>query len=356
MKRQPSVQDISWFIDLDNRGQLDLNPPYQRRSVWTASDRKFFLDTMFRNYPCPPIFIHKSIDDDGLVTYHVVDGKQRIETILLFAKNKIAMDKEYGDERLDGLRFKKLDHEMKKVFWNYNVPVDFMDIDGLDINEVFDRVNRNSRNLERQELRHARYDGWFIRESEGEADDDGFWELIKVTSKAKAKRMKNVQLVSELLLIIIDKKIKGFDQNYLDEKYAELDSLEEEDSEVQVDLDEYLTKKDRIKDIVKAMEVHNKCITEYAKTNYNLYTLFALIVLEDISNTTEVEMADKYIEFMKLVDVFRQADDEEELFANEENKGDNWDSAYKYYKASRGANTDLPQRQIRLDALKHALL
>ena len=179
MKRQPSVQDISWFIDLANREQLDLNPPYQRRSVWTASDRKFFLDTIFRNFPCPPIFIHKTIDDNGLVTYHIVDGKQRIETILLFAENRIAMDKNFGDDRLNGLRFKKIDSEMKKVFWNYNVPVDFMDIDGLDINEVFDRVNRNSRNLERQELRHARYDGWFIKEMEGEADEDELRLLIR---------------------------------------------------------------------------------------------------------------------------------------------------------------------------------
>ena len=270
MKRQPSVQDISWFIDLANRDQLDLNPPYQRRSVWTASDRKFFLDTIFRNFPCPPIFIHKTIDDNGLVTYHIVDGKQRIETILLFAENRIAMDKNFGDDRLNGLRFKKIDSEMKKVFWNYNVPVDFMDIDGLDINEVFDRVNRNSRNLERQELRHARYDGWFIKEMEGEADEDEFWESIKVTNKTKAKRMKNVQLVSELLLILIDNKISGFSQDYLDESYALYDSIEGEDGELLIDIEEYNKKKKEVKSFVSLMEAHNKCITEKSKTNYNL--------------------------------------------------------------------------------------
>jgi hypothetical protein len=356
MKRQPSVQDISWFIDLDNRGQLDLNPPYQRRSVWTPSDRKFFLDTLFRNYPCPPIFIHKTINDEGVVTYHIVDGKQRIETILLFAKNKIALDKNFGDERLDGLKFKKLDPDMKKEFWNYNVPVDFMNIDNLDINEVFDRVNRNSRNLERQELRHARFDGWFIKECEGEADDDNFWELIKVTSKAKAKRMKNVQFVSEVLLVIIDEKIKGFDQDYLDDKYAELDQINNEEGDVFVDEDSYKEKKIRFKDIVIKMEKHNNCFTKTARTNYNLYTILSLIILEDISGVNEEELAEKYVSFMSTVESFKKADDPEELFNTKKENDNYWHNTYKYYMATRGANTDLNQRKDRYDALKEALI
>jgi hypothetical protein len=357
MKRQASVQDISWFIDLDNRKQLDLNPPYQRRSVWTASDRKFFLDTIFRNYPCPPIFIHKTINDSGESTYHIVDGKQRLETILLFAGNKIAMDKDFGDERLDALRFKKISQKMKQNFWNYSLPVDFiMDINDLDINQVFDRVNRNSRNLGDQELRHARYNGWFIQEVEKDTDEDVFWENIKVTSKAKAKRMKDVQLVSELMLIIIDEKIVGFDQNYLNDRYAQFDSLEDEEGELLFDIDEYIKKKASVKKIIIEMENHNNCITEKAKTNNNLYTLFALIILEDTSSKSSTEFADIYNEFMDLVDAFRKADDSEKLLKPAEVESKDWDAAYLYAKATTGASTDLPQRKDRLDALKTLFL
>lgn len=356
MKRQPSVQDVSWFIDLDSREQLELNPPYQRRSVWTAKDRKFFLDTIFRNYPCPPIFIHKVIDDNGQSTYNIVDGKQRIETILLFAKNKISIDKDYGDERLNGLRFKKISSEMRKVFWNYSVPVDFIDIEGLDINEVFDRVNRNSRNLERQELRHAKYNGWFITQSENEADIDEFWETIKVTTKAKLKRMKNVQLVSELLLIIIDQEIVGFDQDYLDEKYAIYDDVEIEGGETLLDLTQYNTKLKNVKSFILSMELHNNCITELAKTNYNLHSLFAVVILEDLKGINAADFADKYSDFMNLVDTFRQAADPDELYSSDSSKDSNWDLAYKYYNNTRGANTDLPQRLERYNGLKEAIL
>jgi len=352
MTRQPSVQDISWFIDLDNREQLDLNPPYQRRSVWTATDRKYFLDTIFRNYPCPPIFIHKTMNENGSATYHIVDGKQRIETILLFARNKISISKDYGDERLDGLKFDKLSSEMKKIFWNYSVPVDFMDIDGLDINEVFDRVNRNSRNLERQELRHARYGGWFIQESENEADNELFWLKIKVTTPAKAKRMKNVQLVSEILLMLIDQKITGFDQNYLDERYAELDTIGEEGEEL--DLEDYNMRKAELKRLASVMEDHNNCISMYAKTNNNLYTLFAFLIL-NYTEKTDDELADAYKSFIELVDTFRQSEDAEQLFAMRTDKPLFWENAYKYYENSRGANTDYQQRKARLDAITPVL-
>ena len=75
---------VSWFLTIHQNGQLDLEPPYQRRSAWTLKDRKYFLDTIFRNYPCPAIFLHKEIcKDTGKINYHVVDGKQRLETILL---------------------------------------------------------------------------------------------------------------------------------------------------------------------------------------------------------------------------------------------------------------------------------
>ena len=41
--RRVTTQDISWFLDLSRNGQLNLDPPYQRRSVWSPKDRRFFL-------------------------------------------------------------------------------------------------------------------------------------------------------------------------------------------------------------------------------------------------------------------------------------------------------------------------
>src|SRR5215211_3372499 len=112
--RRPTTQDISWFLDLNKQGRLDLNPPYQRKSVWTASDRRYFLDTIFKDFPCPPVYLHKTNDDLGVATYHVVDGKQRIETVIRFAtQNKLRIPADYGDERLNNKRWKDVFREVE---------------------------------------------------------------------------------------------------------------------------------------------------------------------------------------------------------------------------------------------------
>ena len=81
MSRTQTTQDVSWFLDLKGRDQLNLDPPYQRRSVWSPRDKRYFIDTILNDYPAPPIFLHKTIDETGHSTYHVVDGKQRLQTI-----------------------------------------------------------------------------------------------------------------------------------------------------------------------------------------------------------------------------------------------------------------------------------
>ena len=205
MRRQSSIHPVSWFLDLHRNGQLDLHPSYQRRSVWSPRDRRFFLDTIFRNYPCPPLFLHRTIDDKGFSIYHVVDGKQRLETVLMFAHNEIAIGSDFGDSRLDGKKFRDLEIDEKRKFWDYIFVIDFIEIEGTSVNEVFDRVNRNAINLERQELRHAKFDGWFAKETEKETGEQ-LWEKFKISTKARAKRMKDVQFVSELLLVILEIK------------------------------------------------------------------------------------------------------------------------------------------------------
>jgi len=349
MKRQPTTQQITWFLDLERNGQLDLNPPYQRKSVWSPKDRRFFLDTIFRNYPTPPIFVHRTIDDSGFTKYHIVDGKQRLETILGFAKNKIAIDAGFGDVNYDGKKFNELEIDQKRKFWDYTLVVDFIEsVDGANIDQVFDRVNRNSINLQPQELRHARFNGWLINETENEAEND-FWWNIKVSTRAKDKRMKNVQLIAELLLIILDKKIVGFSQDYLDDMFALYDSPEE--SVDTFDEEAYKLERNRIKTYLTEMETHNACISTYAKTANNLYTLWALVALSEVPPAAT--LAASYTAFMIQVAAFAAAADPEELVP--ENADQELQRAFTYYRNSKGASTDLTQRTERLNALKSIL-
>lgn len=346
MKRQPTTQQITWFLDLYRSKQLDLNPPYQRKSVWSSSDRKFFLDTIFRNYPAPPIFIHRSVDDNGFTKYFVVDGKQRLETIMSFFENKLSVAVDFGDENLNGKKFRQLSTDYKRKFWDYTIVVDFIDsIDGRNIEEVFDRVNRNARNLQQQELRHARFNGWFINQVEDEADLD-FWWKYKISTRARDRRMKNVQFISELFLIILDGGIVGFDQLHLDTQYAHYDEIEDLIEMEGFSPSLFSSDVHNIKSFIEAMNAYNGCIENFAAgSNNNFYTLWAYIYLSKPQNPQGA--ATNYLRFIELVSRITESNIESPEFTT---------YVLDYYQNSRGASTDLGQRKARLDALTYVMI
>ena len=343
MERKPTVQDISWLLDLVGRHQLRLDPPFQRKSVWTTKDRKYFVDTILRNYPCPSIFIHKEMSDDGLATYNVVDGKQRLETIIQFSENKIAIDDVYGDEAYAGKTFGELTIEQKRNFWNYPLVIDFVrSSDTEHIRKLFDRLNRNHKNLNRQELRHAKYTGWFVREAEREAERS-FWELIKVNTKSKSTRMRDVQIVSELLIVLLKNEIVGFKQDHIDQIYADYD----DDNTIEFDEDFYLVEKERVVEYLRCVVDDNTNIQKWLTTANNLYTLWALVALHPSDLPDPDKLAKKYASFMNDVTAAEKGNAPDMPTTEQVNT---------YIVNSHGANTDLKQRLARLDSLRRALL
>jgi uncharacterized protein with ParB-like and HNH nuclease domain len=68
---QKMVKEI---VSLYNSGYLNLSPGFQRDSVWTKGDRVKLIDSIFRNYPLPAIFLYRR-HEDGTIIYDVIDGK-----------------------------------------------------------------------------------------------------------------------------------------------------------------------------------------------------------------------------------------------------------------------------------------
>lgn len=348
-------RDITWFLDLYQNEQINLDPPYQRRSVWTVKDRKYFLDTIFRNYPSPAVFLHKEIDvEKGRMIYHVVDGKQRLETVIQFSRNDIALAKDFGDEKLNGKKWRQIEHDpdLNTRFLRYALPVEFMDIgDSTVIKEVFDRLNRNSRKLERQEMRHAKYDGWFIRAAEREAEQEE-WERFGIVTKARMRRMKDVQLISELLAVLLKNQILGYDQDLLDDIYAEYDSPEE----TVPDFDERAFEGNLqfIKQYVSNMELHNASVTKYARGLHNFYSLWAFLALNRHHLKSPADTAGKYTVFMqKVVTVSKERDLDGFLRGHH---GDSYAEAFLYVKSLVKVSTDKQQREERNKILEAVIL
>jgi hypothetical protein len=361
-ERIVTTYDLTWLLDLHRNKQLDLDPSYQRKSVWTPKDRRFFMDTVFRNFPSPAIFLHKTIDDaTGTTTYHVVDGKQRINTILMYVQNKFALSSEFGDDRFDGKRWRDFKDEpiIRRLLWNYRITVEELDDASFnDINDVFSRLNKNASKLTPQELRHARFDGWLITELEREVEDP-VWKDFKIRTAAKERRMTDIQNLAELAAVTIRRDVSGFSQIDLDQLFAEYDDPTAEESEF--DAEDVLARFAGTKQLLSVLEATASVVSEVAQPFLHLYTLWTLLTRRPELATSPMTFARDYGDFMRAVaehELDESAADADQAVGSpidRDSPPSRAELVAQYKRASVGATTDEPKRRERLSALELAL-
>ena len=64
---------------------LVVTPKFQRRSVWSPAAKSYFIETIVKGFPSPPIYLRfRQSDDESKPIREVVDGQQRIRAVLEF--------------------------------------------------------------------------------------------------------------------------------------------------------------------------------------------------------------------------------------------------------------------------------
>lgn len=228
LERSSNNISISNFHEEYVLNKYNMNPPYQRRSVWSVEKKAFFIDSILKNLPIPPIFLRQNVDDDtGKTFYEVIDGKQRLTSLVEFIADEFSTADEgedpFHDEKLAGKFFSEITGSeldvYKKRFWRYQIPVEYVDTDDpVIIDKIFDRLNRNGEPLTGQELRHSNYYASELLKLCYKLANEPFWaERLKTTDKA---RMEDVEFISELLFAVIEgKELQATDAD-IDEYYA----------------------------------------------------------------------------------------------------------------------------------------
>src|ERR1019366_3269453 len=98
MERRPNTQNVQWFLVHYGAGQLILDPPFQRRSVWSLDYRRAFIDTVLRDYPAPPIFLQEEVEPGRPTVYNVIDGKQRLTALIDFVNSEFHLGRLMAEE------------------------------------------------------------------------------------------------------------------------------------------------------------------------------------------------------------------------------------------------------------------
>lgn len=153
----------------DNK--LIVNRKYQRKLVWTLSEKQRLIDTILRDYPLPLFLLAEKKRDDGSIFYEIIDGLQRLNAIFNFIDNEFTNDSKFFDVRqlaranqlAEEGKIKAnedinliLDKKLCANFLDYQLAVTiFPVIQDKDVMDVFNRINSGGRQLSDQERRQA---------------------------------------------------------------------------------------------------------------------------------------------------------------------------------------------------------
>jgi uncharacterized protein with ParB-like and HNH nuclease domain len=87
MSLQPvyGEKTIDEFGMLFSHRRINLDPGFQRQSVWTMTDRRRLIESIVSGYPLPSVFLYQR-EERGRLVYDVIDGKQRLETLFMFTE------------------------------------------------------------------------------------------------------------------------------------------------------------------------------------------------------------------------------------------------------------------------------
>ena len=73
---------VNNVLDLHNqRDLIDLDPPYQRLSVWDNEKQRRFIDSVINGIDTPKLYFHDLVDRatrPQRFRFSVIDGKQRL--------------------------------------------------------------------------------------------------------------------------------------------------------------------------------------------------------------------------------------------------------------------------------------
>ena len=200
------VYSINDFLHWNNHNQLELNPIFQRRSVWNESAKSYLIDTILRGKPIPKVFIRQKLNVSTKETMRdVVDGQQRLRTILSYLEDGFFVSPRQNQEN-GGKYFSQLSEENQQTILTYEISVDLLiNMPDDEILDIFSRLNSYSVILNDQEKINANHFGAF----KILADNIGrkyasYWNNQNILTHRQILRMQEVNLVADLLIAMLE--------------------------------------------------------------------------------------------------------------------------------------------------------
>ena len=141
--------------------KLILDPDFQRKYKWDKDGNERaskFIESCLMRIPLPACYFVENNDN----SQEVIDGVQRVTTIVNFYKDEFALEGLSVFKELEGKKFSEIG-DLKSDFETTTIRCIILRKDNPKeiVNEIFARLNQGAVELTPQEIRHAVYPGKF---------------------------------------------------------------------------------------------------------------------------------------------------------------------------------------------------
>jgi len=186
---------VKQLFDMISENQIELQPEYQRHFIWDKVRQSQLIESIFLGIPVPNLFMATNPDS----TWEVIDGLQRLTTIVNFLGNEQLIKKtnQKGKKlKLEGLEkvnsmngylFEQLPKSTQLTFLTRPVRVTVLN-DKSDLSvryDLFERLNTGGVVLHPQEIRNCVYLGDFKDFIVECSKNDNFNSCVKMTESSE---------------------------------------------------------------------------------------------------------------------------------------------------------------------------
>lgn len=149
---------LSTLKEMVDEGDIIPNPEYQRDYVYTDKQASKLVESVLMGIPIPTIYL--CVEEDN--TYSVIDGQQRITSLVRYLKNDFALMALQELNELNGKCYKDLSKDIQKKLKSSSLSTITLLKQSTDLKyEIFARLNQGAVKLNPQELRNCIYRGTF---------------------------------------------------------------------------------------------------------------------------------------------------------------------------------------------------
>jgi Protein of unknown function DUF262 len=157
----PQIRDF-----IEKKRWVNLRPDYQRRHRWDQKKQSRLIESLLMNVPVPPIFLF----ENELSRYEVMDGQQRLTSIIEFYSNTLELQGLEVWTNLQGKKYRDLPLKLRRGLDRRRISAVTLLAESLPTSQelfpdirrqVFERLNTGGTALNHQELRNCIYSGPF---------------------------------------------------------------------------------------------------------------------------------------------------------------------------------------------------